>query len=367
MTSNQLEIFPHHIAHNFHVVQKVAGVPVMPVLKADGYGLGAAFMATLLQKEGAQSFAVSRMKEVQALREAGITQEILLMAPCATQADARATIALNLTATIASPFDAQLLSEQATAAGREIPVHLKLDTGFGRYGFLPGEWEQALHAVRLPGLVCQGIYSHLFESFAKRTRHTFTQKKEFDRTVARLKLSGLAPCTLHLANSCAALRFPDMRYDRVRVGSALVGRVSIANAWDLRPACLLRAQITQVRLLPRGHNIGYAHRYATKRPTRIGVVPIGLYDGVAVADNSSPQSIRGLLRNGREDVGALVHKRHPTAFWNGQKLPVLGRVGTTALVLDLSHHPVQPGDLVAFSVNPMLVNGSLDRIYSENE
>ena len=160
-----LEVDPANIIHNYRILRKTAGVPVMAVLKANGYGLGALYLANLLRGQGCQNFAVSRLEEAEGLRGGGLSGQILLLTPTVIPQEAQRIVSLGLSATVGSLEAGRVLSIAAHKAGVMAPFHLKLDTGFGRYGFLPQQLADAIAAAQLPGLVLEGAFSHLATAF----------------------------------------------------------------------------------------------------------------------------------------------------------------------------------------------------------
>ena len=178
---------------------------------------------------------------------------------------------------------------------------------------------------------------------------------------AALKDAGLAPPVLHLAASCGALRYPGLAYDMVRAGSALTGFLPIPNHWGLRPACRLVSYLTDVRSLPKGHNIGYAQLYKTRKTTRIGLVSIGTYDGFGLNGKPVINSFTDVLRSIKYNCLALMRRQGLAGYWQGNALPVLGRVSVSSLVVDVGDHPCRAGDQISFTVNPIFVRDTLPR------
>jgi alanine racemase len=235
------------------LLEALDGSELWAVVKANGYGHGATDVARAALEAGASALCVVTVAEALELRRELPDARIVVMCP---------------TEDVAAARDARL---ELVVSGGEIPdgipVHLKLDTGMGRWGFteLP---EPPANVV--------GLMSHLAtadsdEAFAREQVERFREATD-----------SYSHLTRHLANSAAALRLPESRFDAARCGIALYG-ISPFNsdpAEDgLRPALSWRSRIAQVRLLQPGQSTGYGRRFVAERPTWIATVPVGYADG----------------------------------------------------------------------------------------
>jgi alanine racemase len=237
------------------LLRALDGAELWAVVKADGYGHGAADAGAAARGAGATALCVATVPEALTLRRALGSPRILVMGPASSReiADAR---------------DAGL---ELVVADGEIPegvrVHLKLDTGMGRWG---------LSELPAPAREVVGLMSH-FASADCDAAFTELQIERFAAATA-----GFAELTRHLANSAAALRYPAARFDAARCGIALYGISPFgeAPATDgLEPALRWDSQLAQVRLLEPGQSTGYGRRWKAERPTWIGIVPVGYADG----------------------------------------------------------------------------------------
>lgn len=244
------------VRHNARTLRRVLGsTELWAVVKADGYGHGAADVARAALAEGASVLCVATVGEAAALRAAVPQARILVLGPT-PESELRAVRELRLELVV---------SDGAVPEG--IPVHLKLDTGMGRWG----------HAeLPSPGRDVVGVMSH-FSSADSDPEFTCLQIERF-----RAATASLPSLTRHLANSAGALRHPEARMDAARCGIALYGISPFGGDPlddDLRPALRWESQIAQVRLLAAGESTGYGRRFVTTRPTWIGIVPVGYADG----------------------------------------------------------------------------------------
>ena len=317
------------IAHNVRAFRAHVGPPVevIAVVKANAYGHGAAQVARAALEAGASRLAVHRVGEGVQLRRAGITAPILVMGP-APPAAAGAIVRHALTASPMSADVAGAIAREASAAGTVAPVHVKVDTGMGRYGLLPDEvpgFVRDLHA--LEGIRVEGIFTHLATADASDRTAVRAQLASFTRVVEALDRAGLPIGLRHAANSAAAMTLREAHFDAVRPGIGLYG-LHPSSEWpsplDIRPALTLKSRIGRVRELPAGAGISYGRTFVTTRPTRVGLVPVGYGDGFH----------RALSNRGSVLVA-------------GRRAPILGRVCMDQFVVDVSGIPhVSCGDEV---------------------
>ena len=242
------------IRHNARrLLDALEGAELWAVVKANGYGHGAADVARAALEAGASVLCVATVDEGLELRRDQPDARILVMGPTEQVAEAREA-RLELTA-----VDGEI--------PQDIPVHLKLDTGMGRWG---------LAELPRPPANVVGLMSHL--ATADSDPAFAAQQVEWFRNATEAH----AHLTRHLANSAAALRLPDARFDAARCGIALYGISPFDTdpAEDgLRPALAWRSHLAQVRLLQRGESTGYGRRFVAEEPTWIGIVPVGYADG----------------------------------------------------------------------------------------
>ena len=315
------------IAGNAAAIKRHVGgrVAFMAVVKANAYGHGALPVARAALEGGADWLVVNRVHEGAALRRAGLTAPILVMGYVPTAA-ASAVAEHELTPAVTTLRLAQALSTASQAAGRPVTVHIKVDTGMGRFGLEPAEAVGFAQAVsRLPGLRLGGVFTHFATADAADGTYTAQQLSVFNQVRAVFSAAGIQVPLWHAANSPAVLAAPGTYLDGVRVGIALYGlRASdeVAPALQLRPALTLTSRVGQVRTLPAGSSISYGRTYVTTCSTQVALIQCGYGDGY-------PR-----LASNRGQV--LVH---------GRRAPICGRVCMDQLVVDISGVAgVQAGD-----------------------
>jgi alanine racemase len=328
------------IAHNTRELKRHVGdkTELMAVVKANGYGHGAVPVAEAALDNGASRLAVHRVLEGVQLRQAGITAPVLIMG-YSLPAEAETIVRWNLTPTVNTPEQAQALSAAAfrppfippNSGGERkgrLPIHIKVDTGLGRFGLLPEEVVDFVQALsKLPGLFLEGIYTHFAIADAADKAYTLQQFETYLEVMKRLEEAGFAIPIKHAACSAAALDLPETHLDMVRCGIVLYGlrpSSEVEPAIPLRPAMALKSRVARVRTLPTGSCISYGCTYTTSEPTRVALVPVGYGDGY-----------HRLLSN----RGQVLIR--------GQRAPIVGRVCMDQFVVKISNIPnVQQDDEV---------------------
>jgi alanine racemase len=325
------EIDMDALAHNMREIRRITSPnsEIAAVVKADAYGHGAIQVAELLLCNGASRLAVSMVDEAVELRRSGITAPILTLG----QTDVRRipeVIEAGLEQTVFSLEFARVLSEQASAAGKTVNIHIKIDTGMNRVGFLPSEesYEDILTISRLPGIWVEGIFSHFAVADTPDDEYTRRQFSTFMEALEILEKRGLSVPVRHICNSAGLLRFPEMHLDMVRAGLVIYGMIppgcpSPYTDVDLRPAMSLKSSVVLVKSIEEGQTVSYGRRFTAGRESRVVTIPIGYADGYA--------------RRLSNRASALLH---------GQRVPVIGTVCMDMTMLDVTDlsEAVQVGD-----------------------
>lgn len=325
------------IDHNFRAIRSALkpGVKMCCVVKADAYGHGAPMVAREYQRLGADWFAVSNLEEAIQLRRCAITRPILILGYTPPQ-NAEELSELNISQTVLSLDYARQLSRYAQEANVTVNIHLKVDTGMSRIGFLyqnPERDESSLDemetAARLPGLAPEGIFTHFAVSDDGDQGENFTlaQYDCFRKAVEAMEARDLHFAVRHCANSGAVLDYPELQLDMVRPGIILYGMEpseSIRQPLDLQPAMELKTVISQKKEIPAGATVSYGRTFTASQGTVVATVPIGYADGY-------PRHFSGKAQ-------MLVR---------GKRAPIIGRVCMDQLMLDVTEIPgVEEGDVV---------------------
>jgi len=345
------------IRENLEILRKKAGkAELFAVLKGDGYGLGLATMAELCRKEGIHSFAVTEPSDVRRLRQTGQDGEkILMLRPTCNRDELKILLEEGAICTVSCQHDAVVLSGVARELGLRAKVHLKIDTGMGRYGFLPEEKEQLLSCFKsLDCMEICGLYTHFHSAFCNKKK-TMAQFEALQAVAAAIREAGYDPGTVHCANSAALLKMPETAMDAVRVGSAILGRVPFRSG--LKRVGYCQAALEEVRWLPKGHTCGYGAAWKAKKPTQIAVIPVGWYHGFTTQYGDDVFRVRDQLRKMASGLKGLVFPRRITVTVNGVKCRVLGHVGMLHTVVDITGKNLSAGDTAVLEINPCRVRG----------
>lgn len=317
------------LGHNAQVLRNTLapGTELMAVVKAEAYGHGGAVTARTLQRAGVRAFAVACLAEGIALRKAGIRGTILILGYTSPE-EAPLLTRWHLTQTVADIDHGRALA----ARGRRVHVHLALDTGMHRLGILAENRKEILEAFRLPNLVVDGVFSHLYVSDsleAEDVAYTQEQLTLFYDTVAWLRTAGYDPGKVHIQSSYGLWNLPAQPCDYVRAGIALYGVRSddapVQRSLDLRPVLSLRARVASIRTVQAGESAGYGRVFQAEQETKLAVVTIGYADGLP----------RDLPQRGGQ---VLIQ---------GRRCPMVGRMCMDQLLVDVSDlSEVAPDDTV---------------------
>lgn len=287
------------VSHNVRAVKRLLGDRrhLWAVVKANAYGHGAVPVARAALEAGAHGLAVACLAEAAELRRAGIDAPILHLAAGEPSRAAR-VVALDLVQTACSREMAEAISGAAERRGKTVALHLKVDTGMSRLGVRPeaaGEFARAV--AKLPGVRLEGVFSHLASAEAESPDYTWQQFRRFEEALERIRAAGLDPGMRHLANSAAALRFPEMRLDGVRAGLLVYGIQPDApelEPIELRAALSWRTRLAFLQRVPGGSPVSYGGTHVTESERLIAVLPVGYADGYPRhASNRAEVLVRG--------------------------------------------------------------------------
>jgi len=294
------------------------------VVKANAYGHGTVEIATAALQHGADWIIVNRSIEGVELRRADITDPILVLGHTMPQ-EAGTMVRWDLRPTLTNLVQAEAYSKAAEKYGKEVCVHLKIDTGMGRLGVFPAQAVEFARGVsKLPGLVIEGVYSHpsvADEATEDDIAYTRMQFERLVQTRDDLAQAGFEIPIWHFCNSAATIRFPDMHLDMVRCGTALYGFDPFIGqegegAVELQPILSLKSHLARVEIQPQDSAVSYGRTYVTSAPTKIALVPVGYGDG---------------YRRALSNKGAVLVR--------GQRSPILGRVCMDQFMVDVTHIP----------------------------
>lgn len=332
---------------------RVGSRPVMPVLKADGYGHGLTQIGRALHREGVEQVAVAKVTEALALRREGVSATILNLGPFGAR-EIPDIISGMISQTV---WTRQVddLAREARRRGKMATVQINVDTGLGRVGVPHGQASAFIeHVVGLQGVRLEGVFTGLTED----AEFDKTQLSRLQEITGALKDKGISVGVRHAASSAAVMDNPDAFLDMVRPGISIYGLYPNAESLAakpvaLRPVLSLKTRVVMVKTLAQGESLSYHRAFVAERPTRVATLPVGYSDGY-------PPSAAGkaevLIRGKRFPVIALVTANHTLVdvlgderVAIGDEAVLIGRQGTD----ELSAHAV--ADAAGLSVYKLVI------------
>ena len=339
------------VKNNLAVVkERSGGAAIYGVLTGDAYGAGVVELATLLREEGVVRYAVSECGDAAALRKAGfVEEEILMLRSTTDREELERLVDLNVVCTIGSIDAGLALNALAESRSTVVEAHIQVDTGMGYGGFLAAEPEKVLSVYRnLPNVAISGIYTQI-HSLSSDGRDASIQLNEFTALLDAVHAAGFETGTVHAAGSFALLHYDFARLDAVRAGSVLLGRCRRTKGDGLQRAGYGESALVDVRWLPQGHTVGNEVLVTLKKPTRVGVLPVGYQNGFGVGRARDP-GLRAALRRWWKG-------RKITVRIAGQKVKVIGRIGAIETLVDVTDLKCSAGEKVYFDIDPLYARG----------
>ena len=309
--------------------KRVGGAKVLAIVKADAYGHGAVEVSRALEAHGVDYLAVAAPEEALQLRAAGIRAPLLLLG-VAPDTDVAALAEQDVELAVNTVETAQRFS--ALSGGRQIKVHIQLDTGMSRLGLdtvssVERAGEEAIAISRLPNLKLEGMYTHLcVADTPEEDDFTRSQIRLFKETTDYVKSHGVDIPVCHCANSAGILRFPEATFDMVREGIILYGVAPdpwMRELCELRPVMSIRTRVMQVKTIKAGTTVGYGRSWTAPQDADIATVGVGYADGI--------------IRENSNKISMLVH---------GKRAQNVGRICMDITMLDVTGIPCKPGDIV---------------------
>ena len=313
------EINLDNLEYNLKEIKKLCNSKeIIGVIKADAYGHGAVEIAPILLKNGVTRLAVAVITEALELRKAGIEAPIVILG--FTPLDFGGAVAENdIEVTVYNYEYSEALSKIGQQFGKKIKVHIAIDTGMGRIGFLPNEEgvDYVYKISKLSNIIVEGLFSHFSTSDEVDKEYTKIQMEKYNWFESKLSENGVNVNVRHIGNSAAIIDLPEMHLDAVRPGIIIYGYYPseeiIKHRLKLKLVMSLKANIIHVKTLPKGESISYGRTYVTDRESIIATVPIGYADGYT----------RILSGKGRVII-------------NGEYAPVVGRICMDQCMVDVT-------------------------------
>ncbi|MEX0979637.1 MAG: alanine racemase [Gemmatimonadota bacterium] len=326
-----LELEASSLRRNFRRIREAVGASaaIIPMVKANAYGLGVAEVVRFLEGEAPWGFGVATTEEGEELRALGIELPVLVIGPVPPAAYPD-LVAAGLTPGISDLGGLRALAAAAARAGRPATFHVEIDTGMGRGGFAWRDartWGEEVAKLASPGdrLRWSGCFTHFHSADEADDAALLVQRQRFRGALALLPRLGEG-ALIHACNSAGALRGPAATENAVRPGIFLYGGVAGNTLPAPEPVASLRARVVFVRDAPEGSTVGYGATHTASRPERWATVGIGYGDGL-------PR--------------ALGNRGH--ALVKGRRVPIIGRISMDLTVVDITDvQGVEPGDVVTF-------------------
>ena len=326
-----LEINLDNLAHNFLEVRRFVKdkIKIMAIVKANSYGHGAVETSKIFIENGADYLGVSILSEGIELRKAKIKGKILLLNYTPVD-NFHKLLEYDLIPSIYNYNDAVALSEIAVNMDKVARIHLNIDTGMTRLGFLPNEntFIEIYKISNLPNIIIDGIYSHFVKPEEMDKTYSREQYNKFIGVVNKLQEMGINIGIRHISSSAAIIDMPEYNLDMVRPGLILYGHYPSnevnKNILDLKSTMSLKATISNIKRVPIGTGVSYNHIFVTKRESIIGTLPLGYADGYS-----------------RRYTGKAV------VFVKDRCVPIVGKICMDQMMIDITDIPeVNIGDEV---------------------
>jgi len=333
-TRTWAEINLDALSENIRAIRNLVKKPtkILAVVKADAYGHGVLESAKTLLENGADYLGVASLDEGIQLRRHGISAPILILGAIEKHC-AETVVCEDLIPAVFDSEMARAISEAAQRIGTLAKIHIKVDTGMSRIGFVAGVDDDAvskeiLEISKMPGILIEGIFSHFATADEADDSYMRLQLSRFLKICTMLEENGLEIPIRHIANSGAIMMYPETHLDMVRAGIILYGLYPSSEVdrsrLDLKPVMAVKSRITMIKELEENRGVSYGKVYITSQNTRVATVPIGYADGYTRTLSGRAQMIA-----------------------KNKKVPVIGRICMDQCMIDVTNvHTISTGDEV---------------------
>ncbi|MBQ8003616.1 MAG: alanine racemase, partial [Oscillospiraceae bacterium] len=332
------------------IISRAGAATVIAVVKGCGYGFGLDEYISLLYGCGIRFFAVTDVSDALAIRRKALPDTNILMLRSTALPDEVASLIDNdIILTIGSTDAAVAANKVASEKGKITRVHIKIDTGMGRYGFSPLDTEQIVSAfTSFSSLSPCGLFTHLTSAFKSRSV-TEKQVSLFLTLKNELEARGIDCGMIHFANSAYLFRFRTPLGDAVRVGSAFTGRIACkVRRSGLSRVGRIESNVCETRWLAPGSKVGYGGAYTAKRAVKTAVIPVGYSDGFCTEKSRDTYRLRDGLFYLLSDIKRTLSRKAVYVKINGRHARVIGHIGMTHTVCDVTDIPCETGDKAEF-------------------
>lgn len=325
----QLVINKEDLKHNINRIKSFAkDAKIIAIVKANGYGLDLIKYSKFLVDNGIESIAVATLEEALKLSKSNICKNILLLSVLNNKEELEKAVKSGITITVGSVENVKAINELAKN-GYNIKVHVKIDTGFGRYGFLYNDYENIIKSIKslIENKVnVEGVFSHFSDAYVKNNKHTMRQFNRFKKILEELENNNIDIELKHICNSPAFLNYPEMHLNAVRIGSAFVGRVCSENNIGLKKIGELQVDVAEIRELPKGFSISYLNSYKTKTSAKMAILPIGHMEGFNVGQDTDMFRLIDKIRRVVRALKSIFKKQKLTSVINEKRYDIVGTI-----------------------------------------
>lgn len=363
----KLEVEKENLKNNLKVINDIISsnnknTKVIAVVKANGMGLDLIKYSNFLINHGITILAVANVDEAMHLRKNGIDNEILMLSPVSIKNELQILIANDITISIGSFTELELAENIAEELNKTVKAHIKIDTGFGRYGFLYTEKEIILEVFKKAKKVqIEGMFSHFSNPLD--FKFTNSQFLNFTEVIDFIKEKEYNPGLTHICASTAFLKYPSMHLNAVRIGSAIQGRVLISKD-KFKKVGIFKTQIEEIKLLPKGYNISYNNTYKTKKDTKVAIIPVGYMDGFNKNKLRDDYSFKNNIIAIGMEIKKLFKDNSLKVIIDGREYKVIGKIGMYHSIIDITdNEKINVGNEVIISIAPLQANDEIRREY----
>jgi len=359
-----LLIDKQNLRNNVKLINQMAeesNCKIIAVVKGNGYGIGIIEYTKFLIESGIDFFAVASVDEAISLRNAGIKNEILMLTPIAIKEDLETLIENNITLTVGSEKVCNLVEEICKEKQKNVKVHIKIDTGFGRHGFLYNNIEEIIKILKeFDKIKIEGIYSHFATSLAKSRKYVEVQYKRFENVIKELEKNNIYFEFKHICNSTAFLKYPYMSLNTVRIGSAFLGMTGNSNV-KFKTVSKLKTKVIEIKDLPKNFDIGYGRTYKTKKNTKIAIIPVGYQDGLGMTIKDQRFKLLSRAKKVINNIVSILNTDFEKVCINEKYYNIIGQIGMCSSIIDITGADIKEGEEVYINIRPLFVSSRIKR------
>lgn len=362
---NELIIEIESIRQNIEEIKKrnkKENYTIIGVVKGNAYGHGMIEIANILKENDINYFAVATYEEALTLRK-HIEESILLLTPYIDDQLLENLIKNNITLTIDTYETFETIENIAKKLKKKVNAHIKIDTGLSRYGFNYSEIEAIKSIFANKKMVeIEGIYTHLSNSLASSSGYSNIQFSRFTRLINILKEDNIDFKLMHICNSSAYFKYPEMHLNCARIGSAIYGG-PVGTKSNLTSTGLLKTRITAVKYLKKGDFIGYGNSYKVKKNIKVAILPVGYYAGIGLELADQRFKFKSKIKRILINILSLFRDNNISVNINNENYKILGQIGMHDIVIDITNKSLKVNEEVLIKVKPKYINSMIKRVY----